>query len=69
MTPQALSIALAGYFSDPEAIGIELAKALRVVQARLLDDELDEQELVAKWMDAMYVQTANVVNTTIERKV
>lgn len=50
MTPQELSIALAGYFSDPEAIGVELAKALRVVQARLLDDELDEQEQVAKWL-------------------
>lgn len=69
MTPQALSIALAGYFNDPEVIGVELARALQVVQARLLDDELDEQEQVAKWMDAMYVKTVNVVNTTIERSV
>lgn len=66
IAPQALSVALADYFNDPEVIGVELAKALQVVQARLLDDELDEQERVAKWMDAVCV---TVINNTIERKV
>lgn len=69
MTPHETSTALAGYFNDPEAIGVELARALQIVQARLLDDEFDELEQVAKWMNAAYVKTANVVNTTIERSV
>lgn len=50
MSAKELSIALANYFRDHAYISVELAKALKTVQGRLLDDELDEIEEAAKWL-------------------